>query len=61
MHWLKALKALSKTARLVRGRRWRWRPEPEIRRTVRCLPTGILRSARCSYPPALPLLRRRIA
>jgi hypothetical protein len=60
MHWLKALKALSKTARLVCGRRWRRQP-PEIRRTVRCLPTGILRSARCAYPPASPMLRRRIA
>jgi hypothetical protein len=58
MDWLKVLRVLSKKAR---GQRRRRRPAIDAPQTPRCLPIGILRSARCSYPPAAPLLRRRIA
>jgi hypothetical protein len=60
MHWLKALQTLSKSACRLRGKRWRRRPGMEMPQTLRCLPAGVLRSARCSFPPP-PLLCRRIA
>jgi hypothetical protein len=59
MGWLNALRMLSRSAcRLRRGRKLQ---RATTRTVLRCLPTGILRSARCAYPPPAPVLRRRIA